>query len=173
MYVVEEVKAKKEANVKHFRMSDGTFTAASYDAPVHYNEDGEWKDIDNTLSETTDIEDNTAIYENADNTLKVKFAKKSNSKNILKLQQDEYKLAFSLLGDVNKHVECERTNIKDDGDIATLENIESRVCYKNIFDGADIEHIVTGQKVKENIIINKNLKSYEFKYEIKSNGLSL
>lgn len=71
MYVVEEVKAKKEANVKHFRMSDGTFTDASYDAPVHYNEDGEWKDIDNTLSETTDIEDNTAIYENADNTLKV------------------------------------------------------------------------------------------------------
>ena len=172
-YAVEEVKSLRQANVKHFKMSDGTYTAASYDAPVHYNDGGGWKDIDNTLSEATDAEENTAVYENKDNLLKVKFAKKSNSKNILKLQQGSYKLMFSLLGDVNKHVEAQRKRIKDDKDITTLENIESQVTYENILDNVDIEYILTGTKLKENIVVSKKLKDYTFKYEIKANGLTM
>ena len=47
---------------KHFRLSDGTFLAAEYSIPVHYNADGVWKDIDNTLTYSND----TNLYE-ADN----------------------------------------------------------------------------------------------------------
>ena len=170
---VEEVKSLREANVKHFRMSDGTYTAASYDMPVHYNDGDGWQDIDNTLSDATDAEENTAVYENKDNPLKVKFAKKSNSNNILKLQQGSYKLTFSLLGDVNKQVEAQRESIKDDNDITTLENTESRVTYENILNNVDIEYVLTGTKLKENIIIRKKLQDYTFKYEIKANGLTM
>ena len=154
-------------------MSDGTYTAASYDMPVHYNDGDGWQDIDNTLNDATDAEENTAVYENKDNPLKVKFAKKSNSNNILKLQQGSYKLTFSLLGDVNKHVEAQRESVKDDNDITTLENTESRVTYENILNNVDIEYVLTGTKLKENIIIRKKLKDYTFKYEIKANGLTM
>lgn len=48
-----EVKELRESHVKHFRLEDGSFIAAQYDVPVHYLDDnGEWQDIDNTLSES-------------------------------------------------------------------------------------------------------------------------
>lgn len=48
--IVGEIKDLRDENTKHFRHKDGTFTAAVYSEPVHYEaSNGEWKDIDNTL----------------------------------------------------------------------------------------------------------------------------
>lgn len=46
-----EVEEQREAAVKHFRLSDGSYVAASYPTAVHYavGED-EWEEIDNTLN---------------------------------------------------------------------------------------------------------------------------
>ena len=46
----------REENVKHFRMSDGSYIAAQYNMPVHFkeSEEDEWQDIDSTLLETED-----------------------------------------------------------------------------------------------------------------------
>ena len=50
--VFEDV-SRREENVKHFRLEDGTYMAAQYDTAVHtLDENGEWQDIDNTLSES-------------------------------------------------------------------------------------------------------------------------
>ena len=44
-----EVTDKRDANTKHFRMSDGTFKSATYPFDVHYkNENGEYEDINNS-----------------------------------------------------------------------------------------------------------------------------
>ena len=53
-YVVSEIVEKREPNMKYFRMSDGTITAAVYQYDVHYDENGTLVDIDNTFSEGTD-----------------------------------------------------------------------------------------------------------------------
>lgn len=50
----------RDAGVKHFRLSDGRFMAAIYPEPVHYEKDGEWVEIDNTLKEVKK-EDGTAL----------------------------------------------------------------------------------------------------------------
>ncbi len=50
--ILEEDITKRESNVKHFRLSDGSYVAVIYNESVHYEKDGEWKDIDNTLTET-------------------------------------------------------------------------------------------------------------------------
>ena len=49
--VLYEVEEQREAAVKHFRLSDGSYVAASYPTAVHYavGED-EWEEIDNTLN---------------------------------------------------------------------------------------------------------------------------
>ena len=39
----------REQNAKHFLLSDGTYTVAVYDAPVHYKRGNEWAEIDNSL----------------------------------------------------------------------------------------------------------------------------
>ena len=78
-----EIVSLREENVKHFRMSDGSVVAATYDVPVHTLEDGEWVDIDNTLSEVSS--------ELQTSNQRIKFAKKiTGSKKILTLH-DGYK----------------------------------------------------------------------------------
>lgn len=48
--IVSEVTEMREESVKYFLCDDGSYIAATYAAPVHYNENGEWKEIDNTLT---------------------------------------------------------------------------------------------------------------------------
>ena len=52
--IVGELIDKREANVKNFKLSDGTFEAVEYQSPVHYQQDG---------------------YGNKDNSFDVKFAR--------------------------------------------------------------------------------------------------
>ena len=48
---VGEDESKREANIKQFRMSDGTWLAATYPYGIHYEKDGTWIEIDNRLEE--------------------------------------------------------------------------------------------------------------------------
>ncbi|MCL2513112.1 MAG: DNRLRE domain-containing protein, partial [Oscillospiraceae bacterium] len=48
--VGEDSSLRNDANTRHYRLENGTYVAASYSSPVNYEEDGVWKDIDNTLS---------------------------------------------------------------------------------------------------------------------------
>lgn len=45
-----EIETMRGENVKHYRLSDGTYRAVSYDRPIHVkDEKGNWQEIDNTL----------------------------------------------------------------------------------------------------------------------------
>ena len=46
--VLYEAESLREPTVKHFAMSDGTYTAVQYPYAVHYSEDGLYLDYDNT-----------------------------------------------------------------------------------------------------------------------------
>ena len=48
---VGEDESKREENIKQFRMTDGSWLAATYPLAVHYEENGEWVEIDNRLEE--------------------------------------------------------------------------------------------------------------------------
>ena len=67
--IYEEIGLREES-VKHFRLEDGSYVAAQYSHPVHIKDaDGEWQDIDNTLSDSgSDFSTSNA---------RVKFAKKT------------------------------------------------------------------------------------------------
>ena len=47
-----EVLGARDANMKTFRNADGTFTQMISDAPIHYDNDGTWSDIDLNLKAT-------------------------------------------------------------------------------------------------------------------------
>lgn len=47
--IVREVPELREESVKHFLCDDGSYIAATFAEPVHYNENGVWKEIDNRL----------------------------------------------------------------------------------------------------------------------------
>ena len=48
---VEEIPALREENVKHFRLSNGSYEAVSFASAVHRKDkNGEWQDINNNLT---------------------------------------------------------------------------------------------------------------------------
>ena len=53
--IVSEIEDMRTEYTKYFRMSDGSYMAAQYAQPVHYEENGEWKEwkmkrMENTAS---------------------------------------------------------------------------------------------------------------------------
>ncbi|MDE5995083.1 MAG: hypothetical protein K2G60_06185, partial [Oscillospiraceae bacterium] len=175
--ILAEDESKREENVKHFLMSDGTMCAAQYDVPVHYSENGKWVDYDNTLIETdADEEDNEGkIFKNKDLTVKnsdwnIRISKKTNGKKFVRVEKDGYKLSWYYI-DANKST-AEISQTEDDGDCTSLEKLSSAVSFKNVYKNTDLEYIISSDGLKENIILNSADTKREFTAEYKVNGLT-
>lgn len=104
--VMYEDTERRGADEKHFRLSDGSFVAASYPSAVHFeNEAGEWEDIDNTLtlSEFQEISvfssnDGTQTFtaENGDE-IKSYAAVLRPDEELISIKKDSYAIGLSLL----------------------------------------------------------------------------
>ncbi len=180
IYVLGEDIDKRTATSKTFRMSDGSYIAADYGKTIHFkNENGEWTDYDNTLSssdaDSSDSEDFSG-YETNSSDIKFKFANNSQSSNLLKITKGDYKISLHLVGaDKSKAVEVYDPMEKNEGNdiesASTLNKFSSGSIYKDILPSTDLEYIVSGGSVKENIIVKEKCDSYEYTFELKLKGL--
>lgn len=169
LVVLEEDVSLREENVKHFKLSNGTVKAVSYANPVHYlDAEGNWIDIDNSLTL------NGSEY-TANNKQEIKFANKSGSNGLLSIKDGEYKIDFTPLNTNKVSVEIEnpqKNNSRKFDDVKKLNNIVSRATYKGIYEGIDLEYILVGNNIKENIIVNKKQEEYTYSFEIKLSKLN-
>ena len=169
LVVLEEDISLREENVKHFKLSNGTVKAVSYANAVHYlDRDGNWIDIDNSLTL------NGSEY-TANNKQEIKFANKSGSNGLLSIKDGEYKIDFTPLNTNKVSVEIENpqeNNSRKFDDVKKLNNIVSRATYKGIYEGIDLEYILVGNNIKENIIVNKKQEEYTYSFEIKLSKLN-
>ena len=169
---VFEVIDRREETVKHFRTEDGSFTAVQYNVPVHEkDENGEWQDIDNTLSESGS--------EYATSNARVKFAKKTTgNETLFTLHDGNRKITMSLSG-ANKKVVGQVTNTQTEfpedatqlQKMMTLDKLSSKILYPEILDGVDLEYVVNSCNIKENIIVKERANSYSYTFEIQLNNL--
>ena len=178
-YAIGEDISKRTENAKYIRMSDGSYYVAMYDNAVHYqDEDGVWQDIDNTLSDSSavDSDDITGVATSKGKHT-VKFANNSNSSKLVAIKQDKYKISFNLVG-ANKSKAATVTNPAEHaGDATELEKITvlnkmiSSVKYTDILSGVDLEYVVSGNDVKENIIVKEKTETYVYQFDMKLNKL--
>ena len=169
---VFEITDRREETVKHFRTEDGSFTAVQYNMPVHEkDENGEWQDIDNTLSESGS--------EYATPNAKIKFTKKiPGNEGIFTLHDGNRKITMSLSG-ANKKVAGQVTNTQTEfpedatqlQKMMTLDKLSSKILYPEILDGVDLEYVVNSCNIKENIIVKERADSYSYTFEIQLNNL--
>ena len=176
--IVREIEESREESVKRFLMSDGTFLAAQYASPVHYQDNGQWKDIDNTLSEAAadDSEDEDG-YQSVDNPFQVKFAKKYDAKKLVKIKQGDYQLSWSFAGakagKLKNPAAANKAAEKEDGnDPTVLSKLTSGVTYTDILAGVDLEYILSSTTLKENIVVKKKLKEYSFQLVLRPKNLT-
>lgn len=95
--VIGEVTEKREANKKVFRLSDGSYMSAEYPQPIHFEENGQLNDYDNTLIEEESEETNEKVLVNSSSDIKVRFSKKNNGKKFVRVEKDGHKLSWYYL----------------------------------------------------------------------------
>ena len=174
--IIGEIVEKRERNVKHFLKDDMTYEAAVYPSPIHYLENGKWEDVDNTLADDKD-EDGEDILHNKKNDYKIKFAKKTKSKKLVKIQKENYEIVWNVEGveDSTASTVAENKSYsinKKDDDIRNLKKVTSKVEYKDIFPYIDLEYQVKPEELKENIVINQKSEINKFIYNIETKKLT-
>ena len=93
--IVAEIEEKRTEFSKEFLMNNGLHMAAVYPEAVHYEKDGAWAEIDNTL---TAKEDGT--YANTAGVWDVRFPQQLTGSNSVTIEKDGYTLSFAMAGEL-------------------------------------------------------------------------
>ncbi len=180
VYVLGEVVEQRTETTKSFRMSDGSYFMADYGQTIHFSdENGKWQDYNNTLSfesEDNNEDDDFNGYSIGESNITVKLANNSNSSNLIKITKGDYKISMHLVdADKSKKLDLyEAIEVSEGNDIdsmVTLDKFTSGAIYKDILESTDLEYIIYGSTIKENIIVNSKRESYVYTFEIKLKGL--
>ncbi|MBE6632775.1 MAG: RHS repeat protein [Ruminococcaceae bacterium] len=168
---IMELTELRTADSKTFRLENGSYYLAQYESPVHaLDENGDWKEIDNRLQ----VEGSEITTSNA----RVKFVKKTGgSGSLFTLHDANRKLELSLIGAQKKvrgeilapaEDESEMTELQK---MTFLENLCATVQYKDILENVDLEYVLNGLHIKENIIVKARGEDYSYAFALSLNNL--
>ena len=167
----------REESSKTYVMSDGSYQKVMYSIPVHYEENDEWNEIDNTLIEdevATISDDEVNGYENNKAKQKIKFSKKTHKSNLASIQLDDYKIKWGIEADNKSEAKIIRNNeIIEDERLKVFKNINQNIIYENIYDHIDLEYSFDSNTIKENIILKEKTNINEFIFNYKVDNLVL
>lgn len=200
--ILFEDESLREENVKHFRLENGSYIAATYSSPIHYEEDGMWKEIDNTLSLKE------GLYQAENGAVKVALPAQLGTDKEIKLSYNEYSVKISYvptdtLGQIiSADTIGDKANVenpKEDNiaafDKTKIENADkgeakeainkyndekmaadktvSRVGYDHVKEGTCLEYIVTSTGIKENIVVAAPQAEYKYVFKLDAGKLEL
>lgn len=205
--IVREVVELREESVKHFLCEDGSYIAVSYAEPVHYEKNGEWLEIDNTLVLSSE---NTYVPKSSD--LAVSIPQSFSGGGQITATNDGHTISFGVAsGNENvalsktaavKAVEALPSIIAADVSVEILANAElsatatvgkvdtvaqieaynsekttvdnqaGALVYDKLFPNADLEYIVTGNSIKENVVVYQPQTEYVYTFDMDFGGLT-
>lgn len=94
---VAEIEAERDIYSKTYETSQGTNVIISSAVPMHYEEDGELKEIDNTLVES---ESDSSVLTNVANSYSVELPDKMTEDSEISLSYEDNSVSFKLLNEV-------------------------------------------------------------------------
>jgi len=175
--VREEIDLRDEHS-KVFKLDNNTYTAVSTADALHFkDENGEWQDIDNTLTE-----DKNGRKSNKSAGYKVTLPKDMGENEPVVIEKDGYTLSFNLITSVgklsgkkesDKKVKEKREKLSDIAKKADFDKKSSTVIYNAFLNDTEIELVVNPTSLKENFILGKKpKKDFSLTYEINAEGLN-
>lgn len=174
--LLEDVTLRNEFE-KHFYVGEtedgqSEMIAATYAEPVHFQQGEEWVDIDNTLNQVVN-ENDDLVLENANNPVNVQFAVDSTSEKLVTLQNQGYEVSWSIAGSQTGLINPEEVSpLIQAGDsvppqnteeyYTSLGNIVSTVTYPECFSGIDISYSIVSYRIKEDFVMKQvpNMSSF-------------
>lgn len=169
--ILYEVEEKRDEHTKVYKKSNGTYTAVMTEEPLHYLDEGVWKEINNSMIL------NGSIYTNLNNLFNVELPKNIDEDKELTVEKDGFELSFSVDNIENSSAIVENNIVASDTEIESadkaISQTQSSVTYNNISDNTDLQYIVTPNSIKENIIVsNKESVKDTYAFTFETNGLN-
>ncbi|MBR4016907.1 MAG: DNRLRE domain-containing protein, partial [Oscillospiraceae bacterium] len=190
--IAEEKIHKRTEYSKEFHLNNGLSMAVVYPEAVHYQDGGQWKEIDNTLQLSTD-----GTYTNAAGLWDVRFPQQLTSSNGISITKDGYTLSFAMAGEiVNKGLfakagDSETLTVSgaqaSTARVETVDNTEmknaaeypetvpdklkSRLTYSGVYQNTNVIYDLDSNKVKESIVLsryNSALSGYRYTLQVGS-----
>jgi hypothetical protein len=166
--IISEVNDLRTSDTKTFLKQDGSFVTVVYKSPVHYNVNGEWIDIDNTLN----YDSKSSLYSTKANSFQVKFPNTLDENQKIQLNYDDYSVSWSLNGDLKSSTMFGQSNEKS-SDPKILTKVNQLVSYSSILNNVDLQYIVNGNSVKENIVLNQYVEDFSLSFTYSLGNLTL
>lgn len=188
--IVGEVVSLRGEYTKHFRREDGSFVAAIYNEPVHYQKNGVWEEVDNTIMVTNNTASSNATVNSADKSDSIytisktanpvtfpsdiktgKISVSHNGKSIsfgVKNNKNTNTEKLSALSSTDNKVsvskiEPQLVNEQIDDKVAVNTN-NSKITYNDAFDNAYLTYEASASMIKESIVIPKKSDSYTYEF---------
>lgn len=180
VYVVKEMEEYRDQNSKTYLKSDGSMTQIVSTDILHYEENGEWKEIDNTLTAT---EDETG-YTNTAGDISVTLPDELSDNGEVTISDDDYSVSFSPVGVIssgsgkikNPAKKSDKSKYKDmtAAEITNESGKSGSITYADAYENSDIRYDVQANGLKESIILDKKPnKHLKYTYTITSPKLSV
>ena len=175
---VAEIESRREENVKHFQLEDGSVQAVVYGSVVHRKDSfGLWQDIDNRLF----LNAEKGNYETTDGT--ISFSSDSSSNSLYTLIDGQYAITVGLQSASVQNAEAEIINHPDrlqtvsqftgSDKLEALKRINntSTVKYRDVLQNVDLEYNISGNDIKENIVLKQSGAAHQYVFSIHTKGL--
>lgn len=168
---VKEITELRDATSKVYLMEDGTYQYVGYADDIHYEECGEYKEINNSLTTLSEKVNGIEYkYRNTANYFDVLFADSDKTKFPVAIKLDDYSLEFGL--DNMPKVKAEKNQLIKSDILNGIVDKDSTVLYSDIKDGIDLLYEASTHGVKEYIILNKQPSSNTFEFNAKFDGVT-
>ena len=197
---LEENISLRDKFTKHYTDPDGKRYAVIFPEQIHYQENGSWLEIDNTL----ELSSNGRYISNNEQ-FRTEFAARTSDNNLVVIEDGEYSLSWSVsfsssstslltaqntsnvssvampsensMQISNVNAEIVQSEVSDD--VKSIENIQdlgkasSEIRYNKVFDNkVDLRYSVLHGKVEEDIILTSPSNFGSYTLTVNMNGLS-
>ena len=183
--IVAEVTENRTEFSKEYKLSNGLHMAVVYPEAVHYEEDGQWKDIDNTL--VAAVSGGKAVYQNAAGAWNVRFPRTLSGNDMVGVTKDGYTVQFGMAGELRSTGDVAVASVVQIGATAdtlavsnaqnsvaqiqqidltaacaaaehpetVLEKLNSRLSYANLYPNTNVVYDLQGNQLKESVVMQR------------------
>ena len=160
-----EIVELRDAFTKHYRSPEGQYYAEVHAQPVHYKQDGTWKDYDLSL-QTAKSGDGYAVRKTD---TPVTFPQSFAADNKITVSHGAYSIGFGVSAtNVGFNNKAAARTVSAAENAATA---SGELRYADVLPNTDVTYTVLPNGVKENIVVHQKQIAYRYTFDMDFGGL--
>ena len=171
VFVVSEIPELREENRKVFRMSDGSEQAVFYPEAVHvFNEDTKkYENVDNTFAE----EEDGRHFRNGRNRFIARFSREENNDELFSVEKGMHSITAFVRKNGKQRNQGVQPRLQKRPADSLKATLRDTLLFEDVMNGADVEYSVTGNGVKENILVREKTDVYRYPFTLDCRNVSV